>query len=87
MKTFIVNLIQHDGEHEHNYDYIASGESEEVVRNRIEEEQLYDSGENGHDNSMLSYFDGLTAVSKYWLKEIPEEHYKFLKDNRYMQEI
>lgn len=86
MKTFIVTLIQHDGEHEHNYEYIASGDSEDSVKSRIEEEQLYDM-DGAHENSMLDYGDGTTAVSKYWLREIPEEHYNFLKDNKYMQEV
>lgn len=81
----IATLVQHDGEHEHNYEYLATGETEQAVRKKIEKEQLYDVFGEPHKNSMLSYFDGTTAVSKYWLREIPEDHFNFLKNNRYMQ--
>jgi hypothetical protein len=87
MKYFFVHLTQHDGEHEHTTHHLAKGQSEKSVRNRIEREQLYDAFEDGHKNSVLSYFDGTTAVSKYWLKEIPKEHFELMHQNNYVYEV
>lgn len=87
MKYYLTHLTQHDGEHEHTYSYIAKGRTELAVRRRIETEQLYDVWEKAHPNSMLSYDDGVTAVSKYWLKEIPQEHYNFLYKHNYKAAI
>lgn len=87
MKYYIVHLTQQDGEHEHTHKFIAKGNTEELTVARIKFEQLYDMEDEPHENSMLSYFDGTTAVKKYWLQEIPEEHFNILKDNNYMGQI
>lgn len=87
MKYFKATLVQNDGEHEHHCTFVAKGRSEDTVRTRIEREQLYDIGDKSHPNCMLDYGDDTTAVGKYWLEAIPAEHYTFLLDNKYMQEI
>jgi hypothetical protein len=86
MMYFKIHLTQHDGVHEHTSQFVAKGRSQQTVSNRIEREQLYEYGED-KPNSMLSYGDGETAVSKYWLTEIPKEHFDLLVEHNYLNVI
>lgn len=85
MKYFFITLTQHDGEHEHVYRFTGKGKTEESVGARMIKEQVYESGEQGHKNSMLSYFDGLTAVSNFSLTETTPEDYEIL--SKFLSEV
>lgn len=87
MLYYIVTLIQDDGEHEHNQEFVAKAKDYPTLTRRIEREQLYEAGEHGHENSMLDYRDGTTAVYKYHAREIPQSDFEFLHNNNYMSEV
>lgn len=81
MRYFIVHLECQDGEHSHNYKYAAKGTTKAAVRKRIESQQLYEFGQN-KPNAMCSFGDGLTAVTRYSLTEIPDYEFVFLTSPR-----
>lgn len=86
MKYFLVSITCYDGVHEHNYRYIAKGKDQDTVADRLAREQTYEYGDEA-PNAMTSFGDGETGADANIEREIPKEHFQFLKDNRYMYEV
>lgn len=80
MKYFFVEIVQQDGVHQHTYKAIARGETLKDVQTRMDVEQTYNyDDKKPHENSLVSFYDGETAVSEITVREIPEEYFQVLK--------